>query len=281
MNNTSKTQKIIITISIFLLVLITALTYGGRERITQFESVLGKVLTPVQKSFNAIAGFADSIFSPIFNIWENQKLIMELENENQVLRNKLVDETLIANEYGELKMLQNVFDFVDYEYSENLIEARVVSKDPGNWFNMFSLDIGENKGITKNAVVLNGDGLVGTVYESNSEWSKVISIIDNKSSIGMKIASKDRDYEGIINGGIDGELKGYLFDPKAKVYKDDLIITSGKGLYPEGIIIGKVMTVEIDSNQLLINISVKPMVDFRKINRVLVLPPDKIEEEGE
>ncbi|MCK5763412.1 MAG: hypothetical protein KAH05_04770, partial [Clostridiales bacterium] len=82
----------------------------------------------------------------------------------------------------------------------------------------------------------------------------------------------DRDYEGIINGGIDGNLKGYLFDLKAEVFVGDLIITSGKGLYPEGIIIGKIKDICKDSDKLLTDIMVEPNVNFKKMNRVLVLP---------
>ncbi len=272
MKQKNQFQKIIVIITIFILILVTGLTFGGRENITKFENLLGKVIMPVQKAFIFTSGLAESIFDPIFSIWENQRIIDEVEKENQALRKQLVEMSLDTNEYSELKSLQKVFDFIDYDFNDQLIDAMVISKDPGNWFNMFGIDRGLEDGINKNSVVINGEGLIGIVYEVGDDWAKVISIIDNKSSIGMKIVNPDRDYEGIINGGIDGDLKGYLFDPKAEVFVGDLIITSGKGLYPEGIIIGKIKDICKDSDKLLTDIMVEPIVNFKKMNRVLVLP---------
>ncbi|MEA3424251.1 MAG: rod shape-determining protein MreC [Bacillota bacterium] len=272
MKQKNRFQKIIVVITIFVLILVTGLTFGGRENITKFENLLGKIIMPVQKTFVFTSGLVESVFDPIFNIWENKRMIDEVEKENQTLRKQLVEMSLDANEYSELKSLQNVFDFIDYDFDDYLVDTMVISKDPGNWFNMFDIDRGLKDGIYKNSVVINGDGLIGLVYEVGDDWAKVISIIDNKSSIGMKIVNPDRSYEGIINGGIDGNLRGYLFDPKAEVFVGDLIITSGKGLYPEGIIIGKIKDICKDSDKLLTDIMVEPIVNFKKMNRVLVLP---------
>lgn len=274
-------KRMTIIISIITLILIIGLTSGGRERVTKVENLLGNIFIPIQNTFNAMAGFTESIFNPIFQIWENERLVNELELENQALKESLVDATLEVNEYSELMMLRKVFNFLDQEYKQNLVEAKVVSKDPGNWYNMFTIDQGINNGILKNSVVINGDGLIGLAYEVGDDWSKVLSIIDNKSSIGFKILHTDRDFEGILNGGINGNLSGVLFDPKAEVYEGDLLVTSGKGLYPEGIIIGRVNNIRMDEDILLINIDIEPLVNFKQLNRVLVIPARVFDGVGE
>ena len=272
MNRKNQFKKITIIFSLVLLIIIIGLTTGGRERVTKFENFVGNSLIPIQKSFNVVANFTESIIGPIIKIWDNQNDIEQLKSENEELREQLIVATLGTNEYSELMSLRNVFNFIGDYYVSRLISARIVSKDPGNLFNMFIIDKGLNDNVTKNSVIINGDGLIGLAYETSDDWSKVISIIDNKSSIGFKILDSVRDFEGIINGGIDGQLKGMLFDPKAEVIKGDLIITSGKGLYPEGIVIGRVKEIKIDKDIFLTNIVVEPLVNFTKLDRVLVVP---------
>lgn len=280
MKRKNQFKKITIIFSLALLIFIIGLTTGGRERVTKFENLVGNSLIPIQKSFNIVADFTESIIGPIIKIWDNQNYIEQLELENEELREHLIVATLDANEYCELMSLRDVFNFIDDYYVRRLISARVVSKDPGNLYNMFVINKGLKDNITKNSVVINGYGLVGLAYETSDNWSKVISIIDNKSSIGFKILDPIRNFEGIINGGIDGKLKGMLFDPKAKVIEGDLIITSGKGLYPEGIVIGRVKEIKIDKDIFLINIVVEPLVNFAKLDRVLIVPTNFYNEVG-
>lgn len=262
----------IIIISLIFLMVVMGLTFGGRERISLFENFIGKSLVPVQRIFNTMTGLMESIVSPVVNIWDNEKRINELERENADLRESLVASALEANEYSELKELRGIFDYLPQTSAEQVTEARVVSKDPGNWYNMFVIDKGLADGVVKNAAVISGEGLLGQVYEVSEDFAKVVAIIDHKNSVGIKIADKTRDYEGIVDGGIDGTLKGSFFDPSAEVMVGDLIITSGKGLYQEGIIIGTVSEVFKDRNELLVAITVEPLADFRKLNRVLILP---------
>ncbi|OPL08987.1 MAG: hypothetical protein AVO33_08750 [delta proteobacterium ML8_F1] len=262
----------IIVISLVFLMIVMGLTFGGRERISRFENFIGQSLIPVQKTFNTMTGLLESLVSPVINIWDNEKRIAELERDNASLREALVSSALEANEYEELKELRGIFDYLPASSTSLVTEARVVSKDPGNWYNMFVIDKGYADGVKKNSVVISGRGLLGLVYEVSDNFAKVVAIIDHKNSVGIKIADSNRDYEGIVDGGIDGSLKGSFFDPSAKVYPGDLIITSGKGLYQEGILIGTVSEVFKDRNELLVTFTVEPLADFRKLNRVLVLP---------
>jgi rod shape-determining protein MreC len=253
------------------------LTFGGRDKVTRFENVIGNIFMPIQKTFDAAAGIAESVFRPIFKIWENEKIVAQLQEENQFLKEELVVATLQSNEYSELLMLRKVFNYIDDDYRDHLIAARVVAKDPGNWYNMFTIDKGVSDGVTKNSVVINGEGLIGLAYEASDDWSKVIAIIDNKNSIGIEILDPMRNYEGLISGSVDGKLSGVFFDTQAIVEIGDVIVTSGKGLYPEGLIVGTVESIIVDPDALLIAFEIKPEVDFNKLNRVMVLPRTAVE----
>lgn len=80
------------------------------------------------------------------------------------------------------------------------------------------------------------------------------------------------DYDGVLSGTTNYELIGELFDPKASVKVGDYIVTSGLGMYPKGILIGKIYEVVVDKDLILNKIKVTPVVDFRKIDKVMVIP---------
>ena len=76
---------------------------------------------------------------------------------------------------------------------------------------------------------------------------------------------------------VDKLLRGYMFDSKSKIKTGDLIVTSGVGLYPENIPIGKITSVNYDKNKSMKIIKVRPNVDFKKLNDVSIIPPRRTE----
>ncbi len=270
MNNRYK--KIVLVLIGILLVLLMALSFGGRDRITFIESKLGSILMPIQKFFTSIGNFVDEKTEPIINVLNYKDLNENLSQENEMLKEQIVSLTMSQKELSELNDLKMALKFVDNELNNGYISCNVVSKDIGNWFNMFTVDAGREQGITKNSTVINGSGLVGLVYEVGENWSKVISIIDQKSSVGFEMLRVSNDYDGVLSGTTNYELIGELFDPKASVKINDFIVTSGLGMYPKGILIGKIYEVVSDKDLILKRIKVTPVVDFKKINKVMIIP---------
>ncbi len=270
MNNRYK-KSILVIIGILLVVLM-AISFGGRERITFIESKLGSIIMPVQKFFTSIGNFIDEKTEPIINVLNYKDLNENLSRENKMLKEQIVSLTMSQKELSELKDLRIALKYVDENKEGGYISCDVTSKDIGNWFNMFTIDAGRKQGVTKNSTVINGNGLVGLVYEVGDNWSKVISIIDQKASVGFEMLSVGDDFDGVLSGTTNYELIGELFDPKATMNVDDYIVTSGLGMYPKGILIGKIYEVIVDKDLILTRIKVKPVVDFRKINKVMVIP---------
>lgn len=267
-----KYKQIIIAIVGILLVILMVLSFGGRERISVIESGLGSVILPVQRFLSGIGNFINEKTEPLVNMLEYKSLNENLTNENAFLKEQIVDLTMQQKELAELKSLKSALNYIDRSGTEQFVTCNVISKDPGNWFNMFTIDAGSNQGITKNSTVINGNGLVGLVYEVGTNWSKVMSIVDQKSAVGFEMLKVTNDYNGVINGSTNSELIGELFNPKATVQVNDYVVTSGLGMYPKGIMIGKVYEVLDDRDELLVRIKVKPVVDFTKIDKVMVIP---------
>jgi rod shape-determining protein MreC len=221
----------------------------------------------------------DEKTEPIINVLNYKSLNESLAKENEMLKAQVVSLTMAQKDFEELNDLKQSLHYVERSDQDNYISCSVIAKDIGNWFNMFTIDAGTEQGVTKNSTVINGNGLVGLVYEVGSNWSKVISIIDHKSSVGFEMLRVTDDYDGILSGTTNYELVGELYDTQANVHVNDYIVTSGLGMYPKGILIGQIYELVDDRDLFLKQIKVKPAVDFKKLNKVMVIPYDEYEEE--
>ena len=156
-----------------------------------------------------------------------------------------------------------------------------MGKNDGNYYTSFTISAGKNQNVQKDGIVLTGKGLVGRIYEVSDNYSKAISILDSKSSVSFQVLREER-YTGIASQNVtmdyeykdfEGYIKGYLFDINYKVLPGDIIITSGLGLYPKGIPIGSIDKIIEDKNNLLKYVKIKPYVNLKKIDKVMILNP--------
>ena len=279
MDKYAKLKRWLILIIAIFVISIMGITMGGRERVTFIENTIGNIITPVQKGVYSVGGFFADKIRPIISIWELEDENKRLLAENERLNSELVNSMLTAEELNDLTSLKDVLNYVKDLRIDEYVTCNVISKDIGNWYNMFNIDVGTNDGITKNSTVMNGNGLVGLVYEVGSNWSKVITIIDNKSSIGFEVLDADETYDGILHGSVSSVISGELFDPHAEVEIGNIIVTSGLGIFPKGILIGHISEVNYNEDNLLTEIVVEPSVNFRNINRVFVIAREEIYKE--
>lgn len=263
---------IFIAITVIVLIMIIGFTSQQRERLTPVERFAGDIFMPVQRI----------VSKTYFTLEEQVRTVIRsgtIKNENQELRkeiekyqSKLVEIQLNRDELNELRELKQTLNSIDRVDISDPITANVIGSSDGNWFQMFTIDAGESKGVAVNSVVIGSGGLIGRVYETGNHWSKVISIIDNSSSVSFRIL-RNSDLQGILSGSIDNTLSGYLFDPEADIIVGDRLITSGIGLYPKGIVIGEIKEITTSSDQLLQNIEVEPAVNFNRMDKVMVINP--------
>ncbi|ARE87330.1 Cell shape-determining protein MreC precursor [Clostridium formicaceticum] len=274
MKRTIKDKPImIVTIVAIILIIIIGVTSKQRENITIVESWIGNILSPIQRvAYTGTSTIGDGIAS-IFQFRKTERENQELKAEIADLQEQLIETRLTRDELEELRGLKYALNYIEEDIQLQPIAANVIGKSPSNWFEVFTIDVGNNRSISKDSIVLASNGLVGRVYEVGGNWAKVISIVDNNSSVSFQIL-RDRNYQGIISGSITNELTGYLFDPMAEVVIGDKLVTSGLGIYPNGILIGEVIEVSKSSDQLLKTITVEPAVNFRKMNKVLVMTPN-------
>ena len=129
-------------------------------------------------------------------------------------------------------------------------------------------------------VAVNGKGLVGKVTQVNKKWSVVQSLCNENIAVAGHVLETEES-NGIVKGykGNEdkflAEITGLSLDSAIK--EGDTILTSGLGeIYPKGIEIGKVIEVYEDKAKVRKTAIIEPVVDFSKIEQILiVLPKDK------
>jgi len=242
-------------------------------------------ISTISSTINSGFNFVKGGFENIINFHKNAKKAEALEEENNKLQQEVIDLQNKLDDTQSLESLKSALNFVDEKYVAKTLSAKVVSKNDGNWYTTFVVSAGSKDGVKKDSLVMNGKGLVGVVYEVSNNYCKVVSLLDTKSSVSFKLA-KNSEFKGIITYGenIDDEadyrnsglLQGYMFDLNYNVLPGDVVTTSGLGLFPEGIVIGKVEKVVEDKNNSLKYVIVKPNVDFKNIDDVVVVEPRNI-----
>jgi rod shape-determining protein MreC len=249
-----------------------ALFTYNRTKPTFVENTLGFVITPVQK-FNtgAVNWFKKKAdyFTGISNLQkENERLKSELDANNIEL-NRLA---MVEKENANLTELLNVSS----RYSQyDMVAANIIAKDTGNWYDNFTIDKGTKDGLAQNMVVLTGDGLVGRIRVCGYNYATVASIIDDTDAISAK--SLRTDDLGYISGDLanKGMCKMEYIDNTTELTAGDEVITSNLSeIFPPGITIGYIKEISSDKSALTKQAIIKPAVDFKHLDSVMVITTD-------
>ena len=159
------------------------------------------------------------------------------------------------------------------KYSEyKTVPAYIINKDISNLSDTIVINVGKNDGVKENMPVITTEGLVGYVISSTNTTSKVKPIIDPSNSTSAVISTSR---ESVVLKGILGSsntLKLMYIPTDADLIAEDVIQTSGiGGIYPKGILIGKISQI-IESKNITDRYAiVETAVDFSRLENVLVI----------
>lgn len=199
---------------------------------------------------------------------------VELELQMEHLRSALME--LTADSAGLEKMKSDALKGYD------IYRADVINNSLTHVDNYITIDKGENDGIRPEMGVINGNGVVGIVYQTSANYSVVIPILNSKSSISCKI--KRSDYFGFLKwDGGSSEYATVKDMPRHSLFSlGDTIVTSGhSAVFPGGIPIGTVEDMSDSHDGLSYLLKVKLFTDFGRLNDVRVIAQKGQEEQIE
>lgn len=148
--------------------------------------------------------------------------------------------------------------------------ARVIGRDSTNWVSSIIIDKGKRSNVEVGMPVISEIGLVGKVFEVGNSISKILLINDPNFKVAA-IVQDSRD-EGIVSGSLGGNCRMYFLSLESDVEVNDIVVTSGLGgVFPKGLLIGRVIDVDVDPGGLMKNCSIQPSTDLSNIEEVLVI----------
>lgn len=156
--------------------------------------------------------------------------------------------------------------------------ARVIGRDPSNWWRTLYIDLGSKDGLVPNLTVFSPEGLVGRTAEVSPTRSQVILVGDPACRVSAMIM-ETRDNTGVIVPNTanpsDVATVNLTFLSRNSVLKPgQTILTSGQGgVFPKGIVIGKVLDSALVEYGLYAEARVQLAVNFNALEEVWVLLP--------
>ncbi len=241
------------------------------DNFAPLKTAVGNAVAPMQKGINTVGRYiADKM-----EIWSG---IQELLDENAALKEELEalsnENKILRQDQYELDNLRELYN-LGQKYSDYpMVAARIISKEPGSWYHTFMIDKGADDGLTVDMNVIAGNGLVGLITEVGKNYAVVRSIIDDKSSVsGMFLSSSDTC---IVNGDLtlmnEGLIRVEAISSADNISDNDEVVTSHiSDKYLQGILIGYIRDIELDSNNMTYNAYLIPAVDFAHLEDVLVI----------
>ena len=168
-----------------------------------------------------------------------------------------------------LTRLENLLD-LKRQVALPVIGARVIAYDPTLWSRSAIINQGKAQGVKEGLPVLAPQGIVGRIVGIYPEYSKVMLIVDRKSSADAMV--QRTRIRGMLKGK-GGNRCSLEFVPKsADVQVGDLVLASGLvGLYPKGLVFGKVTAANKKNPGVFQEIEVSPNVDLSTLEEVLVV----------
>lgn len=267
----TKLSVILLCLIIVLSIAIGVISASG-IRITFLENVVGVIVTPAQTGITNMNHGIKNFFGYFSDVDAMRTENKELKNKNSELNNKLKSLEKAEKENETLRSMLGL----KKNFSEFTLEcSEVVARDPGNWFNTFTVNKGSADGIlVDQTVISSNNALVGRVFEVGSNWAKIVTVTDPECSAGAQIA-RSGDFgvtEGDAKLGFEGKLRLSYISKNTDILVGDTLITSGLGgIFPKGIILGTVQSVQTDVQGISQYAVVVPACDLNKLEYVFII----------
>lgn len=256
---------------VFLIILVLAVVLATINLIPGLNKGLGNfvytIFSPIEKLFSNIGKGITGFFQVLISIGKLNKENLSLTEENATLKSEIVKLEEIQKENNVLKQALNI------SQSDQLTidVASIVGKDIQGLQDWILINKGTKQGLTVGMTVISPEkALVGRINEVLGDYSKVMLINSKDSNIAAML--ENTRVEGLVKKDEKGGIFMDFIPKTEKLELKERIITSGTdNLYPKGIFIGEIETIDLSENQIFQKITIAPAVNFSKLEQVLII----------
>ncbi len=266
----------IVLTTLALLALIMLSSLPGSP-LSQLTSPFSRILEPVQQGVrtvvDGVSGFFESLTDGMRIRAENQTLHLE----NASLKNQIAQLAEAGRQYEELKSALQLKDNYDrYE----IIGGRVMTREIGSWFDVLRIDLGSRDGLvvteTESYAVVDAQSqLIGRILSTDVSSAKILPVTHE----GFAVSGKVNAVNGAlmrVHGDLDLKARGLcLVDQipvNASLHVGDQLVTSGLGgLFPAGIVIGRIIEIRDNPVLLLRQAVLQPAAELQNLSVLFVM----------
>jgi len=230
-----------------------------------------------------VKGFFYFISAPLqTTLWQSGRRLSDffdtvsqietIKRESEALRGQNID---LFAEVAELKSLREENELlrraldIGLEKEFLLTFADITSKDISGDYLL--INKGLRDGIAKNMpVVTEKKVLIGKISEVYGGFSRIMLISDKNSSFDAKILEKN--VTALVRGEGNSKAVLDLVPADKDIAADDIIITSELGgIFPKGILVGKVGNIRKSSSESFLMAEIVSFSEIKEIEKVFVI----------
>ncbi len=201
------------------------------------------------------------------NLTASQESLDDLKKQNEVLTSK------VAELSEAQKTAERLEGLVGLQSTYNLksTAARIVGASGDAWTSTVTIDKGSADGLTINMPVTSSAGVIGQIIEVSAKTSTV-RLIGDENSGRVGYGAGHARAQGMLQGQADGTLRLEYVSVDSDVKVGDIIVTSGiGGVFPKGLPLGTVSSVEKSANDVYYTIVVRAQTTAENNEEVLVI----------
>lgn len=236
---------------------------------SKLEGVGSTVLEPIQFGLSTTGG-------EISGVADTVERVQGMSSQNQQYRQQIAQLQSEVARLHDLEVenqdLRNLLGMQQHAGPGALLPVTVIARDQSPYVEAITIDRGTTGGVHVGSVVVTYAGLVGRVVRADPTSSKVLLVTDLNSSVAVHLQNPGQT-TGVLRGQARNNLLAITYIPhQDKVSMGDVVVTSGMGgVFPSGLVVGKVARVEghpTDPFQIAL---VQPAVQMDKLERLYVL----------
>ena len=261
---------------------------------------------------NKLILFTQEYTGKVYKSYDNIKSYISLKEENQDLMKEnaslysqisrySVDQKELYNEY--IPLLENQFENLRNKYSMicnnrfdtdlfktiidttqlfNYIPARVIKNSVSDANNYIIIDKGDLDGIKIGMGIRVNNGIIGKIQSVSDNYSKAISVLNNRDKIGIMVKDHNKNNIRWQNGKLEWDPAHHNYmtanvryiPNDANIIEGDTVLTNSYSeIYPEGIPIGEITSFKKESNTDFYDIQIKFFNNMNSIKNVYIIQP--------
>jgi rod shape-determining protein MreC len=191
----------------------------------------------------------------------------ELESEVASLQAQVIQ---LEQQVTETEILSALVDFSRTHPESSYMAASVIGRDPSPFLHYVIVNRGSSDGVRRGMPVVTDQGLVGRVDAVIPNAARIMLITDPSSSVNVHLQNSDTD--AMLLGSVTGDLSLDMISQDVAIDANDVVLTSGLGGgYPPDLVVGQIVNVRKLEYELFQTASVQPVVDFSRLQIVLII----------